>query len=167
MFGFIPWLSILFHWSTCYSYVNLLFLFLLFSCSVESDSLWPYRLKHTRLLCPPLSPRICSNSFPLSWWCYLTISSSAAPFFCLQSFPALGSFPMSQLFDSGGQSIGASASASVLPMNIQDWCLLGLNGVISLQSKGLSSVLFSTTIQKHQFSVLILLYGSTLTSVPD
>ena len=91
-----------------------------FCCSVaKSDSLWPHRLKHTRLLCPPLSPRICSSSCPLRWWCYLTISFAAAFFFCPQSFPALGSFPISQLFKSGGQSIGASASASVLPMNIQ------------------------------------------------
>ena len=165
MFGFIPWLSILLYWSICYSYVSLLFLF---CCSVaKSDSLWPHRLKHTRLLCPPLSPRICSSSCPLRWWCYLTISFAAAFFFCPQSFPALGSFPISQLFKSGGQSIGASASASVLPMNIQDWFPLGLTGLISLQSKGLSSVFFSTTIQKHQSSVLILLYGPTLTSVPD
>ena len=103
-----------------------------------SDSLWPHGLQHIRLLCLPLSSRIWSNSCPLTQWCYLTISFSAAPFsFCLQSFPASESFPMSQLFTSGGQSIGASAS--VLPMNIQGWFLLGLTGLISLLSKGLSS----------------------------
>ena len=104
-----------------------------------------------RLLCPPLSPRVCSDSCPLSQWCYLTISASATYFsFCLQSFPASGSFPTSQLFASDGQSIGASASKSVLPMNIQGWCPLWLTGLISLLSKGLSRVL-SITIWKHQF----------------
>ena len=96
-------------------------------------------------------PWVCSNSCPLSWGCYLTMSSSAAPFFCLQSFPASGSFPMSQFFASDGQRIGVSASASVLPMNVQDWFPLGWTGSISLQSKGLSRVFFSTTVQKHQF----------------
>ena len=97
-----------------------------------SDSLWPHGLQHDRLPCPSLSPGVCSNSCPLSWWCYLTISSSATLFsFCLQSFPASGSFTMSQLFTSGGQSIGASAS--VLPMNIQNWFPLGLTGLIILQ----------------------------------
>ena len=117
--------------------------------------------------CPPLSPRVCSNSYPLSWWCYLTISSSVVPFFfCLQSFPASGSFPMSQLFVSGGQSTGASASASVLPMNIQDWFLLGLTG-LNLQSKGLSRVFSSTQFKSISSSVLSLLYGPTLKSVHD
>ena len=102
-----------------------------------------------RLPCLSLSPRVCSSSCPLSWWCYLTISSSATLFsFCLQSFPASGYFPLSQLFASGGQSIGASTSASVLPMNIQDWLPLGLTALIS---KGLSRVFSSTTIGKHQF----------------
>ena len=96
-------------------------------------------------------PWVCSNSCPLSWGCYLTMSSSAAPFFCLQSFPASGSIPMSQFFASDGQRIGVSASASVLPMNVQDWFPLGWTGSISLQSKGLSRVFFSTTVQKHQF----------------
>ena len=106
----------------------------------------------TRLLCLPLSPRACSTSYPLSGWCYLTISSSATPFsFCLQSFPVSGSFLMNWLFTSGGWSIGASASASVLPMNIQDWFPLGFTGWISLQSKGLSRVFSNTTIRKHQF----------------
>ena len=106
----------------------------------------------------------CANSCPLSWWCHLTILSSVTPFSsCPQSFPASGSFPMSWLFASGDQSIGASASASVLPMNIQDWFPLGLTSLISLQSKGLSRVFSSTTVQKH----LNLLYGPTLTSVHD
>ena len=121
------------------------------SHSVLSDSLKPHGLKHTRLLCPSPSPRAYSNSCPLSQWWYLTISSAAILFsFCLQFFPASGPFPTSQLFPSGGQSIGASASASVLPMNIQNWFLLGLTGLIFLQSKGLSRVFSSTTVQKHQ-----------------
>ena len=102
--------------------------------------------------CLSPSPRICSNSYSLSWWCYLTISSSATSFsFCLQSFPAWGSFPMSQLFSSGDQSIGASASTSVLPMNIQSWVPLGLTCLISLKSKGLSRAFSSTTVWKHLF----------------
>ena len=101
-----------------------------------SDSLWPHGLQHARLLCPPLSPRVHSNSRPLSWWCYLTILYSVAPFSsCLQSFPASRSFPISWLFASGGQSIRASDSAPVLPMNIQGWFPLGLTGLISLKSK--------------------------------
>ena len=111
----------------------------------------PHGLQQVRLLCPSLSPRVCSNSCPLSQWCYLTISSSVVPFsFCLQPFPASGSFPMSRLFTSGNQSIGASASASVLPMNTQDWFPLGLTGFISLFPKELSRVFSSTTVQKHQ-----------------
>ena len=112
-----------------------------FSCSVVSDSLWPHGLQHTRL--PYLSPttRACSNSCPSSWWCHPAISSSVVPFSsCLQSFPASGSFPMSQFFASGGQSIGVSASASVLPMTIQDWFPLGLTGLISLQLLSLMSL---------------------------
>ena len=117
-----------------------------------SDSLRPHESQHARLPCPSLSPGVCSNSCPLSWWCYLTISSSADTFsFCLQSFPTSGSFPASWLFATGGQNIGASASVSVLPMNIQDWFPLGLTGLISLSSKGLSGVFSSTTVQKHQF----------------
>ena len=97
-------------------------LLLLFSCEVMSDSLWPHRLQHTRLLCSSLSLRACSNSCPLSRWCYPTISSSVIPFSsCLQSFPASGSFPMNRLFASGGQSIGASASDSAITVNIQGW----------------------------------------------
>ena len=126
-------------------------LLLLFSRSVVSDSLWPHGLQHARLPCPSLSPRVCSNSCPLSQWCHPTISFSVVPFSCLQSFPESRSFPMSQLFTSGGQSIGASASASVLPMSIQEWFLLGCTGWISLQSKGLPRVFSNTTVQKHQF----------------
>ena len=124
---------------------------LLFCHSVVSDPLWPHELQHARLLCSSLSPRVCSNSCPLSQWCHLTVSSCVAPFpYCPQSFPAPGSFPMSvTCLASGGQSIGASASASVLPMNIQDWFPLGLTGSISLLSKGLSGVFFSTTILRH------------------
>ena len=111
---------------------------LLFSCSVVSDSLKPCELQHTRLPCPSLFPRVCSES---SQWCCLTISSSVSPFSsCPQSFPASGSFLMSWLFTSGGQGIGASASASVFPLNIQGWFLLGWTGLISLQSKGLSRI---------------------------
>ena len=128
------------------------FLLLLFNCSVMSDSLQPHGLQHARLPCPSSSPGACSNSCPLSQWCHPTISSSVIPFAsCLQSFPASGSFPMSWLFALGGQSIGASASASVLPMSIQGWFPLGLTGLISLLSKGLSWVFSSTTVRKHQF----------------
>ena len=124
---------------------------LLFSHSVMSDSLQPHELKHARLPCPLPTPGAYSNSCPLSRWSHPTISSSVIPFSCLQSFPESGSFPVSQFFTSGGQSIGASALASVLPMNIQVWFLLELTGWISLQSKGLSRVFTNTTVQKHQF----------------
>ena len=122
-------------------------------CSITESrlTLCPHELQHARLPCPSLSPRICSDSCPLSQWCHLTISSSATFFFCLQSFPASGSFPVSHLFVSGVQSIRASASAPVLPMNIQGWFPLGWTGLISLQSKGLSRVFSSTTDGKHQF----------------
>ena len=107
-----------------------------------SDSSKLHGLQHARLPCPPLPPRVCSSSCPLNWWCHLTISLSVTLFsFCRQSFPASGSFPVSQLFESGGQSIGASALASVLPKCIQGWFPLGLISLISLQSKGLSSLL--------------------------
>ena len=122
------------------------------SHSVVSDSLQAHRPQRARLPCPSLSPGICSNSCPLSQWCYLTISSSAAAFsFCLQSILASGSFQMSQFLSSGGQSTGASASASVLPVNIQGWYPLGLTGLISLLSKKLSRVFSNTTVRKHQF----------------
>ena len=123
-----------------------------FSHSVMSDSLWPHGLQHTRHPCPTPTPRTCSNSCPSSQRCHPTISSSVIPFSsCLQSFPTSGSFQMSQFFSSSGQSIGVSPSASVLPMNIQNWFPLGLTGLISLLSKGLSRVFSSMTIQKHQF----------------
>ena len=122
----------------------------------------------TRLPCSSLSPRVCSNSCPLSQWCHPTISSSAAPFSSFhQSFPASGSFPVSWFFTSGGQSIGASASTSALPMNIQGWFPLGLTGLISLLSKRLSRVFSSTTVQKLQFLGIQLFYGPTITSVHD
>ena len=139
-----------------------------FSCSVVSNSLWPHGLQHARLPCPSPTPRACSNSCPLSQWYHLTISSSVVPFSsCLQSFPASGSFPMSQFFTLGGQSIGASATASVLPINIQDWCPLGWTGLISLQSKGLSRGFSNTTVQKHQFFSTQLSLCPTLTSIHD
>ena len=134
---------------------------LLFSCSVMSHSLQPHGLQHTRLHCP-LAPKVCSNSCPLSQWCHPSISSSAIPFSsCLQSFPASGSFLMSQFFASSGQSIGVYALASVLPMNIQDWFPLGMISLISLQSKGFSRVFSNTTVQKHQFFSAQLSLSST------
>ena len=118
-----------------------------FSHSVMSDSLRPHRLQHARLPCPSPTPRACSNSCPLSWGCHPTISSSVIPFSSrFQPFPASRSFTMSQFFASGGQSIGVSASVSVLPMNVQGWFPLGLTGWISLQSKGLSRVFSNTTV---------------------
>ena len=123
-----------------------------FSCSVVSDSLQSHGLKNTRFPCPSPTPRAYTNSCPLSRWCHPTISSSVIPFSShLQSFPASGSFPMNQFFASGGQRIGVSASASVLPMNIQDWFPLGWIGWISLQSKGLSRVFSNTTVRKQPF----------------
>ena len=117
-----------------------------------SDSLRPYRLQHARPPCPSPTPGVYSNSCSLSWWCHPIISSSVVPFSsCPQSFPELGSYPRSQLFASGGQSIGVSASASVLPMNTQDWSPLDWTSWISLQSKGLSRVFSNTTVQKHQY----------------
>ena len=122
-----------------------------FSCAVMSDSLQPHELQHASLPCPLPTPRVYPNSCPLSWWCHATIASSVIPFSsCPQSFPASGSFQMSQRFASGAQSIGVSASTSVLSKNTQDWSPLGWTGWISLQSKGLSRV-FNTTVQKHQF----------------
>ena len=123
---------------------------LLLSHSVVFHCLWPHGPQHAKLPCPSLSPKVCSNSCPFSQWCHPTISSSVAPFSsCLQSFPASGSFPMCWLFASGGESI--RASASVLPVSIQGWFPLGLTGLISLLSKGLSRVFSSTTVWKHQF----------------
>ena len=123
-----------------------------FSHSVMSNTLRSHEPQHAKPPCPSPSPRVHPNSCPLSPWCHPSISSSIVPFSCCpQSFPASWSFPMSQLFTSGGQSIGVSASTSVFPMNTQDWSPLGWTDWISLQSKGLSSVFSNTTVQKHQF----------------
>ena len=123
-----------------------------FSCSVVSNSLRPHEPQHARPACSSPTPGVYPNPCPLSRWCHPTISFSVVPFSsCPQSLPTSRSFPMSQLFASGGQSIGASASTSVLPMNTQDWSPLGWTGWISLQSKGLSRVFSNTTVQKHQF----------------
>ena len=123
-----------------------------FSCSVVSDSLKPHEPQHARPSCPSPNPGVHPNPCPLSRWCHPTISSSVIPFSsCPQSLPAPGSFPMSQLFTSGGQSIGVSAAASVLPMNTQDWPPLGWTAWISLQYEGLSRVFSNTIVQKHQF----------------
>ena len=130
-----------------------------FICSVMSDSLWPHELQHARPPCPSPTPGVHPNPCSLSQWCHPPISSSVTPFSsCPQSFPASGSFQMSQLLASGGQSLGVSASKSVLPMNTQDWSPLGWTGWISLQSKGLSRVFSNTTVQKHPF------FGSQLSS---
>ena len=131
----------------------------MFSHLVVSSSLQPHGLQHARPSCPSPTPRVYSNLCPLSQWCHPIISPSVVPFSSsLQSFPASGSYQMSQFFTSGGQSIGVSASASVLPMNIQDWFPIGWNGWVSLLSKGLSRVFSNTTIQKHQF------FGTQLSS---
>ena len=131
-----------------------------------SNFVWPHGLQHARLPCPSPTPRACSNSCPSSRWCHPNISSSVVPFSsCLQSCPESGSYPNSQFFASGGQSIGASVS--VLPMNIQDWFPLGLPGLISLQSKGLPRVFSKTTVQNINSSVLSFLYGTTITFTCD
>ena len=137
------------------------------SHSFVFNSLWPHGLQHARPPWPTPTPGVYSNSCPLSWWFPPTISSSVVLFSCLQSLPASGSFQMSHFFTSGGQRIGVSASASVLPMNIQDWSPLEWTGWISLQSKGLSRVFSSTTVQKHQSSAFSVLYSPTLTSIHD
>ena len=130
-----------------------------FSCSVMSDSFRPHESQHTRPPCPSPTPRVYSNSCPSSQWCHPAISSSVIPFSSSpQSLPVSGSFPMSQLFAWGSQSIVVSASMSVLPMNTQDWSPLGWTGWISLQSKGLLRVFSNTTVQKHQF------FGAQLSS---
>ena len=130
-----------------------------YSRSVMSNSLWPHELQHARPACPSPTPRVYSNPCPSSQWCHPTISSFVVPLSsCPQSLSASGSFPMSQLFTWGGQSIGVSASASVLAMNIQNWSPLGWTGCISLQSKGLSRVFSNTTVQKHHF------FGTQLSS---
>ena len=133
-----------------------------FSSVAQLWSLQPHESQHARSPCPTPTPGIHSNSCPSSRWCPPAISSSVVPFSsCSQSLPASGSFPMSQLFASGAQSIGVSASASVLPMNTQDWCPLGWTDWISLQSKGLSRVFSNTTVQKHQF------FGAQLYIIPQ
>ena len=130
--------------------------------SVVSGSSQPHEPQHARPSCPSPTPGVYSNSCPSSRWCHPTISSSVTPFSsCPQSFPASGSFQMSQLFASGGQSIGVSASTSALPMNTQDWSPLGWTGWISLQSKGLPRVFSNTTVQKHQF------FGAQPSSQPN
>ena len=130
-----------------------------FSRSVVSSSLQPHESQHARPPCPSPTPRVHSNSLPLSQWCHPAISSSVVPFsFCPQSLPVSESFPMSQLFTSGGQSTGVSALASFLPKNTQDWSPLEWTGWISLQSKGFSRVFSNTTVQKHQF------FGAQLSS---
>ena len=163
MFGSVPSRSLL-HLSRNHLLLNfanpkILSSSVQFSCSVVSDSLLPHESQHARPPCPSPTPGVCSNSCPSSQWCHPAISSSLLPFSsCPQSLPASGSFPMSQLFTWGGQSIGVSASASVHPMNTQDWSPLGWTGWISLQSKGLSRVFSNTTVQKHQF------FGTQLSS---
>ena len=139
-----------------------------FGRSVLSDFLQPHGPQHSKLPCPSPTPGACSSSCPLSQWCHPTVSSSVVPVSsCLQSFPALGSFPRSQFFESDGQSIGVSVSISVLPMNTQDWSPLERTGWISLQSKGLLRVFSNTTVQKHWFFGAQLLFDPTLTSIHD
>ena len=143
-------------------------LLLFYNLQVVSDSSWLCGLQHARLPCPSASPRVYSNSCPLSRWCHPTISSSVIPFSsCLQSFPASVSFPKSQMLTSGGQSTGASTSASVLPKSIQGWFPLRLTGLITLLSKGLSRVFSNTTVQSVSYSVFCLLYYPALISVHD
>ena len=144
------------------------YLLLLFSHPVMSNSFWPHGLQHARPSCPSKSPGVCPSSCLLHQWCHPAISSSDALFsFCPQSFPASGTLPMSQLFTSDDQNAGVSTSASFLPMNIQDWFPLGLTGLISLLSKGLSGVFSSTTVQGINSLALCLLYGPALTSIHD
>ena len=139
-----------------------------FSRSVMSDSLQPHGLQHTRLPCPSPTPGACSNSCPLSQWCHPTISSSVIPFSShLQSFTPSGSFSMNHFFEAGGQSTGVSASASVLPMNIQDWFPLGWTGWIFSQSKGLLRVSPTPQFKSINSSALSFLYGPTLTFIHD
>ena len=139
-----------------------------FSCSVVSDSLQPHESQHARPPCPSPTPGVYSNSCPLSQWCHPAISSSVIPFSsCPLSLPASGCFQMSQLFAWGGQSIGVSASASVLPMNTQDWSPLGWTGWISLQSNWLSRDSPTPQFKSINFSALSFLHSPTLISIPD
>ena len=138
------------------------------SVTQSCSTLQPHESQHARPHCSSPTPGVHPNPCPLSQWCHPTISSSVSPFSsCPQSFPASGSFHMSQLFASGGQSIGVSGLTSVLPMNTQDWSPLGWTGWISLQSKGLSRVFFNTTVQNYQYSALSFLHSPTLTSIHD
>ena len=132
-----------------------------------SNSLWPHELQHTRLLCPSLSPGACSNSCPLTRWCHLTPSSSVIPFFCFQAFPASGSFPMSLLFASYGQSIRASSSATVLPMGIQGWFSLGLMIQFPCCPWDSQESSLAPQLESINSLVLSLLFGPTLTSIHD
>ena len=137
-----------------------------FSRSVVSNSLWPHGLQHARLPCPSPSPGVCSNLCPSGQWCHPNISSSVIPFSsCLQSFPAAGSFQMSQFFTSGGQNIGASVSASVFPMNIQDWFSLGWTGGSPCSPKDFQDSFPTPQFKSINPSALSLLYGLTLTSI--
>ena len=145
------------HWKTLW--LRATFSSIQFSHSVMSDSLWPREPQHTRPPCPSPTPRVHPNSCPLSRWCHPTISSSVVPFFsCPQSFPVSRYFQMSQLFASGGQSIGLSASVSVLPVNTQDWSPLGWTGWISLQSKGT----LKSLLQHHSSKASVLLHSAFL-----
>ena len=130
-------------------------LLLLLSVAKSCPTLWTHRLQHARFLCPSPSPRVCPSSCPLNWWCYPAILSSDTLFFCPQSFPASGTFPMNHQFTSDDQNTGASALASVLPMNIEGWFSFRLTGFIPLLSKGLSGVFSSTTVWRHQFFVAL------------
>ena len=151
---YVHWVSDASEWFSC--------------CSVMSDSLQLHGLQHARLSCPSLSPRVCSNSCPLSWWCYPTLSPLLSPFSsCLPSFPASGSFSVSQLFTSGGQSIRASASASVLPVNIQDWFPLGFTCLIYLQSKDSWDLLPTPQFKSVNSLAVSFLYCTTLISIHD
>ena len=139
-------------WSHFRALLGLQFSSVQFSHWVVSDPLWPHELQHARPPCPSPTPGVHPNPCPLSQWCHPPISSSVVPFSsCPQSFPVSGSFPMNQLFISGGQNVRVTASTLVLPMNIQDWFPLGWTGWISLQSKGLSRVFSNITVQRHQF----------------
>ena len=147
--GFFFWIL---NYMSCSSILYINSLSVQFSCSVVSDSLQPNESQHARPPCSSPTPGVYPNPWRSSWWCHPAISASVVPFSsCPQSFPALGSFPMSQLFTWGGQSIGVSASTSVLPMNTQDWSPLGWTGWIFLQAKGLWRVFSNTTVQNHQF----------------
>ena len=160
-------IHIRFSYSCWFKNFSLPFSSVQFSHSVVSDSLWPHGLQHARPPCPSPTPGVYPNSCPLSQWCHPTISFSVIPFStCPQSFPASGFFQMSQLFASGGQSIGVSAATSFLPMNTQDWSPSEWTGWISLQSKGLSRIFSNTTVQKHQFFG-VQLHSQTLTSIHD